>query len=78
MEHIKAPIRERYTRLAGQPVGDDDDIFATGLVGSDAAQQIVQLIERRFNITVDGDDLDMDNFRTVNATAGFVVRKGGG
>lgn len=56
-------------------LGDDDDMFATGYVNSMFALQLVQFVEGEFGITVDSDDLELDNFRTVSSIAGFVERK---
>jgi acyl carrier protein len=34
-------------------------------------------VERRFGIEVAEEDLELDNFRSLNATTGFVLRKNG-
>ena len=56
-------------------VGPDEDIFASGLINSLFALQLIEFIEGRFQITVTEDDLELDNFRAINAIAGFVERK---
>ncbi len=56
-------------------LADDEDMFATGYVNSMFALQLVQFVEGEFGITVESDDLDLDNFRTVRAIASFVERK---
>ncbi len=58
-----------------KPLGDDEDMFATGYVNSMFALQLVQFVEGEFGITVDSEDLELDNFRTVSSIAGFVERK---
>lgn len=58
-------------------LGDDDDMFATGYVNSMFAMQLVQFVESEFGITVESDDLELDNFRTVGSIASFVERKMG-
>lgn len=60
-----------------QALTDDEDIFATGFVNSMFAMQLVQFVESEYGITVDSDDLDLDNFRTVSSLAAFVERKQG-
>lgn len=55
----------------------DDDYFMMGLVNSLRALEIVAYLERTFDIEIDIDDLDLDNFRTARRTAAFVTRKGG-
>ena len=55
---------------------DDEDIFASGYVNSMFAMQLVQFVESDFGITVESEDLELDNFRTVDAIAALVERKG--
>jgi len=54
---------------------DDEDIFALGFVNSLFAMQLVMFVEQEFNITVDNEDLEIDNFRTINALAELIERK---
>ena len=56
---------------------DDDDLFGKGYVNSLFAMELVLFVEREFTLTVENTDLDPDNFRSVNAVAGFVERKMG-
>ena len=63
----------RFVRVDG--LGDDDDIFAVGFVNSLFAMELVTFVEATFSVTVHRDDLDLDNFRTINAIAAFVERK---
>jgi methoxymalonate biosynthesis acyl carrier protein len=56
-------------------VADDEDLFASGLVNSLFAMQLVLFIEKEFSIKVENEDLDYDNFRTLNAIVGFIERK---
>jgi len=56
-------------------VTDDEDVFASGLVNSLFAMQLVLFIEKEFSIKVENEDLDYDNFRTLNAIVGFIERK---
>jgi len=54
---------------------DKDDVFALGLINSLFAMQLVLNIEREFNITVEDQDLDINNFNTIDNIAAFVSRK---
>ena len=68
-------IREFLGRhLRMQAVRDEDDIFATGLVSSLFAMQLVTFVEKQFRITVEPAELKLDNFRSVVAIAAFVER----
>lgn len=75
-ERTKTKIREFLSRFfRSRQVGDDEDIFALGFVNSLLAMQLVQFLEKEFSITVEDDDLDLDNFRTIDAMAALVARK---
>ena len=54
---------------------DDDDIFSLGFVNSLFAMQLVMFVEKEFGLKVHDDDLDIDNFRTLNALLDLVNRK---
>lgn len=73
---MKDTIRNFLTdHIADHDLRDDDDIFALGLVNSLFAMQLVLFVEQEFDITIDGEDLDFSNFRTVNAIHGIVRQK---
>jgi methoxymalonate biosynthesis acyl carrier protein len=59
----------------GVEVEDDEDLFAGGLVNSLFAVQLVMWVERTYDVTVSGDDIDFANFSSVSAIAEFVQRK---
>lgn len=76
MEERKAKIRQFLTRFfRNREIGDDEDIFALGFVNSLLAMQLVQFLEKEFGISVDDEDLDLDNFRTIDAMNALVERK---
>ena len=56
-------------------LGDDDDLFESGLANSLFAIQLMTFIEKTFGIEVGIDDLDIDNFKSLNATTAFVMSK---
>ncbi len=56
-------------------LGDDADLFESGIVNSLFAVQLMTFIERTFAIEVGMDDLDIANFKSIDATAAFVARK---
>lgn len=59
-------------------IGDNEDLFAAGIVNSLFAVQLTTFIESRFGIEVGVDDLEIDNFKSIAATAAFVGRKTAG
>jgi len=54
---------------------DDDNLFELGIVNSLFAVQLMTFIEKTFSIEVEMDDMDIENFKSLNATAAFVVKK---
>jgi methoxymalonate biosynthesis acyl carrier protein len=56
---------------------DDDNLFESGLVNSLFAVQLMTFIEKTFAIEVGMDDLDIENFKSLNATTAFVLQKNG-
>ncbi|MCP2167660.1 acyl carrier protein [Goodfellowiella coeruleoviolacea] len=64
-----------FSTLTSVDIGPDDDYFALGLVNSLRALEIVTHVEHAYGISVEIDDLDLDNFRTVTRIAEFVARK---
>jgi methoxymalonate biosynthesis acyl carrier protein len=76
LEGYRSQIRSFIaTAFKGRSLEDDEDIFATGFVNSLFAMELVTMIEGTFGITIESDDLDLDNFRTVTRVAEFVSRK---
>ena len=74
----KQQIRDFVSRFfRGHDLGDGEDMFASGFVNSMFAMQLVQFVETTFGITVESDDLDIDNFRSIDAIAALVERKQG-
>jgi methoxymalonate biosynthesis acyl carrier protein len=56
------------------PVRPEQDLFADGMINSMFALELVVQIENKFNVALEGRDLDMANFRSVNAMANLVRR----
>jgi acyl carrier protein len=61
----------------GHQLRDDEDIFSLGFVNSLFAMKLVSFIEAELGVRVEQDDLDINNFRTVDAMAAFVARRRG-
>ena len=59
-------------------LGDEENLFEAGIVNSLFAVQLMTFVERKFGIEVGMDDLDIENFKSIAATAAFVVKKSAG
>ncbi|MER5206203.1 acyl carrier protein [Streptomyces sp. NPDC002825] len=62
---------EVRTRNVWEPT---TDLFETGAVSSLFAMELVVHVEQTFGVTVEGEDLNMENFRTVEAMVAMVTR----
>jgi methoxymalonate biosynthesis acyl carrier protein len=82
-------MRERQAIRAGEVRGDlvaflgphlrrevtpDLDLFASGGMSSLFALELVVHLEQAFGIAVEGPDLQLENFRTVDAMTALVLR----
>ena len=72
---IKEKIKTFLAQFISVSISDDKDIFASGLVNSLFAMQLVLFVEKEYQFKVENDDLDYDNFRTLNAIVAFIERK---
>ena len=81
IEHEKA-IKETVKRFISSSIiisnlDDDDNLFDSGIVNSLFAVQLMTFIEKTFAIEVAMDDLEVENFKSLNATTAFVMTKNG-
>ncbi|WKX73995.1 acyl carrier protein [Streptomyces sp. XD-27] len=56
------------------PVGPDTDLFASGAVTSLFSLELVVHVETVYAVTIGGDELKMDNFRSVRAMTALIER----
>lgn len=78
MDETQQKIKEFLSRFfKSHDLKADEDIFALGFVNSLLAMQLVAFVEKEFGVAVSDEDLDLDNFRTINAIAQLVARKQG-
>ena len=79
MAESRTRIKEYLGRFfPGYELGDEDDIFKLGFVTSMFALQLVTFLEREFKISIENEDLELDNFRSVRALSSMVSRKTAG
>ena len=76
MDFRKEKIKEFLSKLMrNHDLKDDEDIFALGFINSLAALQLVQFLEKEFAVTIGDEDLELDNFRTLNSMDQLLERK---
>ena len=76
MEEVRLKIRSFLSLFfRTQDLRDDEDIFSLGFVNSLFAMQLVMFIEKEFGVTVEPEDLEIENFATISSMAGLIERK---
>lgn len=68
--HLVLPKNEAYFT-------DRDDIFKMGIVNSLFAMRILNYVEREFDIEVESQDMELENFCSVNNIIKFLESKRG-
>ena len=71
-QHIMAFLG-RFFRC--ETLNGDDDIFVAGFVNSLVIVQLISFLENNFSITIEDEDLELSNFRSVNNILAFIERK---
>jgi methoxymalonate biosynthesis acyl carrier protein len=78
MDDSKIKIRAFLSRFfQAAAVAENDDIFALGFINSLFALQLVTWVEKEFEIQIEDEDLEIENFNTIEAIANLVARKNG-
>jgi methoxymalonate biosynthesis acyl carrier protein len=72
---VRTRIRRYLNKVITDEFHDDDDIFVLGVVDSLFALQLVTFVESEFSITAEREDLDIDNFCSVDVLTRFVLGK---
>ncbi|GGK74854.1 acyl carrier protein [Mangrovihabitans endophyticus] len=71
---IEATIGRFVADRVNDDVPTDRDLFASGLVSSMFAMELVVFLEQEFDLEIQGDDLKRDHFRTVASMTDLVLR----
>lgn len=77
-EVIESELKEYLADKIKADIAVDQDLFASGLVTSMFAMQLVVQLESTYDIAVIGPELKLDNFRTIRAMTDLVLRLHGG
>lgn len=56
-------------------VNKDDNIFELGFVNSLFAMQMVSFLENEFDFEISNDELNLDNFKSINSLLAFIDSK---
>jgi acyl carrier protein len=76
VDQARPKLRSFLSRYVAQrAIADGDDLFSRGLVNSLVAMQLVLFVEKEFAIQIANEDLEFENFRSIDAIARLVERK---
>ncbi|MGN7610524.1 acyl carrier protein [Magnetococcales bacterium HHB-1] len=80
--HTSEEIMEEARDFIGQFISNPDidadvDLFAEGLVNSLFAMQLVLFVEQKYGIKVENEDLDYENFKSLNTIVQFIQKRSG-
>lgn len=76
MDQTQTQIKEFLSRFfKNHDLQPEEDIFALGFVNSLLAMQLVAFVEKELGVRVEDEDLDLDNFRTIQAISNLVAKK---
>ncbi|WP_375476975.1 acyl carrier protein [uncultured Nostoc sp.] len=76
MNEIQTKIKTFLSKFFGNHnLQPNEDIFALGFVNSMFAMQLVLFVEQEFKIAIENEDLEFENFRTINSLANLIERK---
>ena len=70
---IRGWLRDNVT--GGRDLPEDEPIIENGVLTSLQTVELVMFLEDRFGIMVEDEELDEENFGSVNAIAGLVAGK---
>ncbi len=57
-------------------IAHDSDMLSDGIIDSLGITELISFLERRYGIKVEDDDIDAENFRSIDSIVAFVERKG--
>lgn len=78
MENLQsAAVLEGYIlqNVGMETIDHDLNVFEEGLVSSLFAIELMTFLEKNFDIEVTMDDLDLDNFKSINSIKAFLSTK---
>lgn len=77
-EDIMSQVRDFLGQfISNTDIDPDENLFVSGIVNSLFAMQLVLFVEKEFGIQVANEDLDLENFKSLNAITAFVESKSG-
>jgi acyl carrier protein len=74
-ERLGKFILEHFPSVRKRSIRNDEQLIESGVIDSLGVLDIVEFMEREFNIAISDDELVPENFRTIDCLASFVQKK---
>ena len=69
---MKKVIKEILEKLALRPVHDSEQLISSGLIDSMGVISLVLALEKKFEIKIQADEIDLVNFDSLIAIESFI------
>ena len=75
LNQTRSFILDKFPLARQQTLADDDSLLGSGIVDSLGILELVGFVEEAFGVTVDVEDLQPENFQSIDRIAIFVESK---
>ncbi|MCR6105807.1 acyl carrier protein [Salipaludibacillus agaradhaerens] len=76
MEKARQDIRKYLLTVFGdKEFSDNDNIFEMGFISSLFAIELIMYIEKNFNVTLENNDLSIENFKSIDSMTQLINQK---
>ncbi len=72
---LKEFLKENFLFGNGDNLNNEVDLFEKGIIDSTGIIELVSFIEETFTISIDDDELIVENFSTINNIKTFLQKK---
>jgi acyl carrier protein len=76
LEKARQDIRKYLLTVFGdKEFSDNDNIFEMGFISSLFAIELIMYIEKNFNVTLENNDLSIENFKSIDSMTQLINQK---
>jgi len=73
-DQVRAAARTTVTEMTGKKVSDSDFLISSGLIDSLSLLKLIGKLEKKLSVTIPPDDLQPDDFETIDIMTESVLR----
>jgi acyl carrier protein len=73
---VRQAVQEVVTDMIGKKVRDGDSLISSGLIDSLSILKLIGRVEAKLSVTIPPDDLQPDDFETIDYVTDTVLRVG--